>query len=367
MRGVCVAAVMLFHFIVPFRDNLLNGSAFHSAFYQIANIGWIGVDFFFAISGFVVTMLLTGRTCGSYAAFLRRRSKRLLPAYFMMLAVVTMLAVTVPEKIGVREGFVEFLPWAWLLLGNAAASVNGGALDGGSITVVHVWSLCVEFQFYALWPLLIWSTAGTARISYAILVAVFATIFRMHASMEGVYYNAIYSLTFYRMDAFAYGGIAALCVGCPWSRRWSFPASGVLLIPSIGYLLHSSAWHKADPLVQVIGYGLLGAGAALLILALYVRSAPKFLAARLTSQTIVWLGDRSYSLYLWHLPFQPLVNQLLYYAIPDAGRTLFICSSLTVNIAVSIILAEFSYRFIEARFLASGAKTSPKAEATAFN
>jgi peptidoglycan/LPS O-acetylase OafA/YrhL len=346
LRAICIALVVMLHYVGPFRDVLLSGSILRGSIYRVANTGWIGVDIFFAISGFVVTQVLLRTKDDGYLIFMIRRAKRLLPAYFLLLAVAGALALwAAPFEI--RNGFLAAQPWAWFFAANVAASINGGMLDGGDVNLVHLWSLCVEFQFYAVWPFVVWGVSGQRRLFAMVGIAIIAFLLRCWASWDGVYYNAIYSLTFFRMDAFAFGGIAALAVGSPRITRWSFPAAVLLLSPAIAYLVSTVAWHKADPLVQTLVYSLLGAGAASLVLALFVGAAPDILKRMLTNSVMTGIGNRSYSLYLWHLPFQAPVNAFLHKSLTDTSSTKMMVASVLMNSVIAIVLSELSYRLLE--------------------
>lgn len=362
LRAVCISIVMLFHFVVPFRDALLGGSIVSVALYHVANAGWIGVDVFFAISGFVVTQLLLRSRDHGYVGFMRKRAARLLPAYFALLSVVGIVAYVAADVLEVKPGFFVAQLWAWSFTSNVAAAISGGMLDGGSLTVVHLWSLCVEFQFYAAWPLLVWGTSGRARPAAMCAVAGCALFARSFASWNDVYYNAIYSLTFFRMDAFAFGGLAALAVGDERFRRPSLWLAVLTLAPAAAFLVSNPHWHKAEEVVQTIGYTVLGLGSAALVFALNENALPAAASRILRSRAANWMGDRSYSLYLWHLPFQPLLNSTLQNSLPGMPANEMLVVSLVLNSALAFSLAEVSYRLLEKRIRAGNAirQSSPR-------
>ncbi len=347
LRGVCIMLVVLLHYVIPYGGDLVGRWWPIDAFFRVSNAGWIGVDVFFALSGFVVTLALLKSQEGGYLGFMWRRATRLLPAYFAVLAVAGIISVFVPTVFGIRDGFLEAQPWAWALLANVASSIDGSALDGGGITLVHLWSLCVEFQFYALWPLVIWGLDGRARLVTVATVAVIALLARGYATSEGVYYNAVYSLTFFRMDGFAFGALAALMVQVGKVTRFNFAAALLLLVPTLVYLLSSTSWHKADPIVQVLCYTTLAAGSACLISALYTGAAPTIVIRAFSSRILTWTGDRSYSLYIWHLPFQPLVNQQLALVLPKMHPVGAVVISMAANATITLACSEISYRFLE--------------------
>lgn len=346
LRGICVALVMLFHFAIPFRDSLLSGGWHREALYRLANIGWIGVDFFFAISGFVVTLVLLKRD-RDYAGFMRRRADRLLPSYFGLLVIAGILTLAAPAiGLPLRAGFAENQLFAWTLTANIATSMHGGLLEGGNVTLFHLWSLCVEMQFYLVWPFLVWNLEGRRLVLAMVAVAVAAFLLRSAATYAGVYYNAVYSLTPFRLDGFAMGGIAAALIAS--GRRVSAAPwiAAMLLVPSLVWLLSDAGWHKANNTVQAAGFTVMGAGAAALVLAAYQETLWRPLRVFLSSRHLVYAGDRSYSLYLWHLPFMGTVNLGITTALLDLGSSM-VWAVLIVNSVVAFGFAELGYRLFE--------------------
>jgi peptidoglycan/LPS O-acetylase OafA/YrhL len=362
LRAVFILAVLLCHYVTPFRDTLLAGSWAHVALYHLANISWAGVDFFFAISGFVVTLLLLGGNNG-YWGFMRRRAERLLPAYFALLCTVLLVTLAAPFLgFVVNDGFAFNQIWAWGLISNVAASLQGHIMDGGNLTLLHLWSLCVEMQFYLVWPLLVWSLKDHGLVRVMLALSAAALLSRGIAAYGGMYYGAIYSITPFRTDAFALGGVAAgVAAGGRPSKAAPWLAA-VLLVPMFGMLLFDPTWHKAQVSVQTVGLAVIAAGAAALALSAYQQTLWRPLLRALSSRPLVLVGDRSYSLYLWHLPFFGIVNQTIYSFFPVAGRSLTVAAVIVVNSLLAFCLAELSYRLIERRTKRSKAEaaTAPK-------
>lgn len=349
LRAVFILAVMLCHYVVPFRDMLLAGNRVEIALYHVANVCWSGVDFFFGISGFVVTALLLQKNDG-YRAFMVRRARRLLPAYFTLLAAVAAFTVAGPLfGYAVRAGFALDSIWAWTLLANIPASVRGWQLGGGSVSLIHLWSLCVEMQFYLVWPLLVWKAKGRNLLIAMLALSAAAFLARCVLAHYLVFYSAIYSLTPLRIDAFAMGGVAAaLAVG---GRTWkSAPwIAAALLLPSYSWLLLDPTWHKAERIVQTLQLSVIAVGAAALVMAAYQQTLWRPLAAALRSRPLVYIGDRSYSLYLWHLPFMAVINDMVGATAPGNGRMWTVALVVVSNSVAGFILAEISYRLIEKR------------------
>ncbi len=351
LRAIFILMVLVGHYVIPFRDVLLSGEWLHVALYHVANITWMGVDLFFTLSGFVVTLLLL-KSDQTYVHFMKRRAVRLLPAYYGSLLAVGIATVVIPILGGsVRDGFATDQLWAWGLLANVAASMQAGVLDGGSVSLMPTWSLCVEIQFYLLWPFVVWRFRDRGLVSAMCALAAAALVARGVMSYHEVWYNTISSLTPLRIDQFAFGGIAAVLAARRDKVRDASWFAGMILVPLLVALLIIPHWHKAIWWVHTLGYSLLGMGTAALVLAAYQETLWKPLSRLLASRPLVLLGDRSYSLYLWHLPFHGMVTSAVQASFAGYGRTTEIALVVIFNSAVALVLTEVSYRLLERRFL----------------
>ncbi|MBW9111864.1 acyltransferase family protein [Microbacterium ureisolvens] len=291
--------------------------------------GFVGVDVFFAISGFLITSHLVASLLPSGAMrparFWANRIWRLLPASLLVLAVCwvftllyapTTVATDTFKQIGAASAYVE----NWVLANDA---VDYLARDNAPTLVQHYWSLSVEEQFYILWPLLLMGTtviagvlairrgqARRSRVSIRALWIVMASV----VIGSGIYSVAAtrfapahaYFDTFTRAWEFALGGVLALAVATfpqviekfrshPLVERLGVPLIlGLLMILASGLLMDSSTpFPSGWAAVPVVGTLLVIAG-----------GLPRL---RPIAQAVQWrpvqvLGDISYSLYLWHWP-----------------------------------------------------------------
>ena len=159
LRALAVAAVVFYHAKVPGFEG-----------------GYIGVDVFFVISGFLITQLLDTAATDSHARvlmqFYLRRARRLLPALFVMLAVSALVAVVLYLPTDLRN-FGRSLAFAVALLGNFGAALNGGYFGPGErfTPLRHLWSIGVEEQFYLLYPLCLFLIAGYRKAPRSLLLA----------------------------------------------------------------------------------------------------------------------------------------------------------------------------------------------------
>jgi len=280
LRGIAVLAVMAFHFRMP-----------------EAPLGFLGVDVFFVLSGFLITGILV-RSDG-LGRFYLRRAQRLLPALLLMLLVV---GWTQPvSQVLVAAGYVE----------NLSAAFGWQPM---SAVLGHTWSLAAEWQFYLVWPLaLVWARRrwSLPAIGRAVLI-----LGLLSAAWQLVSWNGDWPRSFAGPDTHA----APILIGCALALgvRVPFPRWGIGLI------------------LVPLAFGLPWLAAILptsLATASIIQRPPAWLSFR----PLVWVGTISYGLYLWHVPIlnTPEINAM--------GGVVVILSS--------FLAAFLSYRFLEAPIL----------------
>ncbi len=319
LRAIAVMLVVVFH---AFPDALPGG--------------FIGVDIFFVISGFLITGIIAreleqGRF--SLAGFYGRRIRRIFPALIVVLAVTLVL------------GWLWMLPAAYAQLSadasasaaffsNIALLLQSGYFDieSGKKPLLHLWSLGIEEQFYLFWPLVLMLVARLRFGMWAVAAALGLASFALNVALIGSDPVATFYLPFTRAWELLAGG--ALAFG--WSRL-SHAGAASNLRASAGILSIAAAAVILDPHRAFPGWwaALPVAGAALLL------SAPKAWGCRqlLSSPPLVWIGLISYPLYLWHWPL------LVFFAIIKFAPLTLLERGLIVGLSVA--LAWLTYRFIE--------------------
>lgn len=294
LRALAVLAVILFHY----DPKLLPG-------------GYVGVDIFLVISGFLITQqLFQKRLASDYAVgaclrgFYISRIRRIIPAYFFMLFLVWCVA----KLLFTDEDYAYFfasLKSTMIFASNQYFAGFGNYFAPGLAEqpLLHTWSLAVEMQFYLLLPVLIlgFPVVWTRRIlPFLIIVLVLAAEWqlRLGGHRQETYY-ALYS----RIPEFLTGSWLAInVVGRDWSQRRAdgvFVVGLALIVSSLFGLSSASSFPGLLSLPPVFG-------AALIIAASHSR-----LTAALSHPAMVWVGFLSYSLYLWHWPILACIR---YYA-----------------------------------------------------
>jgi len=362
LRGVAILPVLMLHVGVDALPscNLL----------RELTRGWYGVDLFFVLSGFLITRILLGEleSTGTLdiGRFYLRRVLRLGPAYATMLAAVFAGALVFDRAALARVP--QVLPALATYTYNYQLAARGPHFD----VLVVVWSLCVEEQFYLVWPWLLrylkaqralWFCAGATVLLCAYRTGLYALLNWGHldrptpASAIWIYFASDT-----RIGVILVGCTAALLLNHPHSRRlWArmrmarwLPSLALAALCVCVYFVtggrpSSASWRSAT-----FGYSLGAYTVAILIIALLAR--PSSIVARALSwRPLVSLGKVSYGVYLFHT----LIAWLLLRAADRAGMlragayslSAFAIAAVLVLVA-TWIAAWLHYRFVERRFMA---------------
>ncbi len=351
LRAVAVLAVIAAHAGVPF----LRG-------------GFVGVDVFFVISGYLIAgllyreVLLTGRV--SIGAFWARRARRILPAATLVTVVTVLLSLAWMSLVDARQVVVDAL-WASAFAANVQFAQQGvdyfNAVEGvGPSPLQHYWSLAVEEQFYVVWPLLLvlcvvvttfFTKGGQRRVerlprravlTMLVVLTLASLLWSVHATQTSP--ATAYFSTLTRAWELGVGAMVAL-VPQPSLRRLT--RSSLETIAVIGAVLLLAACMLISRQTPFPGLAavLPVTGAAMLIMAGGAGDGRRTVSSQvLAVAPMRVLGDWSYSLYLWHWPAFILAPVAL-------GRPLS-WTEKGLAVLVVITLSAYSYRFVEQPFRA---------------
>jgi peptidoglycan/LPS O-acetylase OafA/YrhL len=359
LRAIAVMAVLLYHADLPFIPG-----------------GFLGVEVFFVISGYLITALLLAewRQKGTINLkdFWLRRARRLLPALYVLLVVTMSFAVVfLPREVaGLRADVIAAVGYVtnWFLIFGQESYFES---VGRPSLLQHLWSLAVEEQFYLIWPIVLAVGLGFGAtrlrrrrvLTVAVVGAAASAVAMALMYTPGVDPSRIYFGT----DTRATGLLCGAALAFLWSpgdkyrlaesrhqrlrlphrgrfrRRWGWTAPLVLDVLSIAalggliwFFLHLGEF---EPLLYRGGFVLVGLTTVAAIMAV-VHPYAHVGSYLLGSAPMRWLGVRSYGIYLWHWPVFMVTRPEL--DVPFGGLPL-----LAMRLGITIVLADLSYRFVE--------------------
>jgi peptidoglycan/LPS O-acetylase OafA/YrhL len=312
VRGIAICLVIACHYEVFARQ-----------LFQVPQFGWVGVDIFFVLSGFLITSVLLnlkGQT-GAFRTFYHRRFLRIFPPYFMALFAIVVAALLAGDKtlldpftlltnLALQQSF-QGLPdlisrlrsaihYGPVPLRNAVLLPNFAGLIGGiSGSTGVLWSLSIEEYFYLLWaPIVLWLKPRTI-IQVAVTICVGGMFVRWYGFMGRFEYFSI----FYRFDSLIFGALIALLP--PLRKSWSF---GIMIASTMGLGAILLSIHpflgldiRESPLFMAFGLSLICSFVAGLISFLVTTSEANTPVHKLLRfRPLTAIGTISYTLYLIH-------------------------------------------------------------------
>ena len=330
LRALAVIMVLAYHLKMPF-----------------AKSGLLGVTVFFVISGYLITGILINEIEESGGVDLKnfwlRRIRRLLPAVLSM-AVVMIFVSAVVNRVVFTKGCNDLLSavfgynnW-WQIFRKVSYFENAGAPS----PFTHCWSLAIETQFYLIYPILL-ILLSKARDRGKVFAAVTAVLALISVVLMGVLYSPdgdpsrVYYGTDTRAFSLLIGALAAIQKEYHIikvklrGKLWAVIGSISVLI-LIGMMMFISSYSS---FLYYGGQAIVSALAAFVVYAVTVSRSP--LNIILGSSILKWIGDRSYSIYLWHYPIIVLMS----------GGKRAAWWIVILEVVLSVGLAELSYRFIE--------------------
>ena len=336
LRGAAVLLVVLFHYFPRPGTGPIG---------LLSSAGWMGVDIFFVLSGYLITSILYEQRGAEdyFRNFYMRRALRLFPLYFFLFLLALVLT--------------PFLHIHWRMLqvpmlfygANLVLPFDNSLGWVGPFNFFHVWSLAVEEQFYLIWPWIVGGNLSQAKLRRVCIAGVVAApLLRVVLLSFHVKPWWIYQSLLTRMDPLLMGALLALSPQP--SLRLARVAGGAALL-ALGILVWSghSAFFLARPM-QGLGYSALACfSASALMMSLY----PATIAHRICSSKVLrFYGQHSYGLYLWHYFFSQQFGALKTWITERIHTPLLAAAvSFALILLCSTAIAVASYRWLELPFL----------------
>ncbi|MBX0311720.1 MAG: acetyltransferase [Sulfurihydrogenibium sp.] len=335
-RGILVLSVIVFHaFLIFSPENLSN-----------FNGGFLAVESFFVLSGFLITksLIVKNKKLNNfsevYLDFLKSRFLRLLPAFaFLSIIEISFILLFFPERLKnllneLLFGSLGIYNW-WLI----TREVPYFERFQETLFNLHFWSLSIEWQYYLIWGavfLILFRFSKTVTVIFTIMFASFSVLdmyvfYKMYENIDRVYFG-----TDTRFYSFMIGSLLALTENKIEKRNWIFLTTGVISL----ILLLTSFFLLNNYESYMYPFGFL---AVSIISALFILSVLKseFFDKLLSFYPLSYIGVRSYSLYLWHFPIFSFLSLFYEKNIQEAVILGFILSFLISNISYLLIEEPF--------------------------
>jgi peptidoglycan/LPS O-acetylase OafA/YrhL len=343
LRAIAVTAVVLYHLGISWIPG-----------------GFLGVDLFFVISGYVITRLILDSINQSSAldlrAFYAARIRRIFPGFiFMVICTIIFIGVWAPEAI---KRFLSDLPYAltgtinWLLV---ARNQDYFETIGRPPLLQHTWSLAVELQFYLIWPIILltvlkyFGKKNIARIALIIAMISGTTLFFVSLQLDQANAKQI-SHIYFGTDTHSLGLFLGAALAVSWipqnlsadiEKRAQDVIDAIGVVGLLGLISTFLFIDQSNASLYRIAFPLAGIFGCLVIISL-VHPASRF-APLISTAPFRWIGQRSYGIYIWHW----VVFQVTRPSVDLSGQTwaLYLARVLLV-----LALADISLRWVEIPF-----------------
>jgi peptidoglycan/LPS O-acetylase OafA/YrhL len=353
LRAMAILAVFAAHY---------GGGSHGGHILQVINVirgyGWLGVDLFFVLSGFLITGILYD-TLGDgkyFQRFFARRSLRIFPIYYFVFALLLLLTPMLHYEW--HWGHALFLVYLGNLIGNynfAYYSVVSPRSTMMLANIGHFWSLCVEEQFYMLWPVAVFflrkrRSLLIAGVSLSLLaIALRAGEFAWQGPVVAERW-IVRTLPF-RMDSLLIGGVLALLLrgenadriqrSCKWLFLVGAAATAVVFALSPEY---------DSPVLLIGGYTIIALTCAGLVGCTLRTNSAAFRLFHIKSLRI--LGKYSYGFYIYHLLFRWIwIDFLVFLGVKLHSLALAGVIALSTNFVLTFLVSKYSYDLFESKFL----------------
>lgn len=344
IRGLAIFLVVVYHCL--------------PSLYKVGTgIGWIGVDLFFVLSGFLITGILieTKGNTPFFSRFYLRRTLRIFPLYYFFLIVFFfLLPLFMPDWRTDYSFYYDNQWWYWLYIPNWLIAFQNSWPPVPKPILDHFWSLAIEEQFYLFWPFVVYFSDRKHLWKYCLFFILLSLGLRNVFVSTGLSYATSYVFSFTRFDAICTGALLAVWIRDASKKEFLAAKAPYFLLSMVvlllGIIVLSKSISLKDPYFIRAGYTVVAfLFGSLLLCALSDNHPIKTLCEM---KWLRWLGTYSYGIYIFHWFLYPLLYPALDKRIGvTASPFLHGLLISLVCIGLILVLAVASYHLFEKHFL----------------
>jgi len=322
LRGIAILLVVFYH---------------NFGFTKYFFFGWLGVDLFFVLSGFLITDILlnTFNKPGYFKNFYAKRILRIFPLYYLSLVIFLILLPKLKSFPLDFSFYIDHQWWFWTYLQNWFLIFHNA---GSSTTAIqHYWSLAVEEQFYIVWPLVIFLIRKPKWLltiaAILLLTVICSRVYLWEIKVKDLNYFGLY--TFTRMDGICIGSMLAILRFMKSTFIKRYFTGLVLFLAAMNFVFYfiNREFGFSYPYLAIVGYTTFAMLFAIVVHEA-VQGENKIITKLLTFRPLRFFGKISYGLYIFHWP----VYLILYGWMEDKIKAIFNLPEAGLAIAVSILL-----------------------------
>lgn len=345
LRGLAIGLVLLFH-LFPFLP--------------FSRIGWIGVDLFFVLSGFLISGILQDSLNKRryWFSFFIRRALRIFPLYYFILLLYVGLSYISADFAALPvvsfDYFKDNQVWYWTYLSNIKMFIEGRWLP--PIVFNPLWSLSIEEQFYLLWPLVIYLFRNKKLLYFIFFLLSVVIAIRVHMVVREASSLSIYVFTFARLDAILLGSMVSVFIRNEKLRALLEKYNDYFLIGSVililGIAISFRTFSAYQFVIQSVGYTIIAVFFCCILILVLNKNKNFILDLFFKSKPMIFLGKYSYALYLFHWPLYRLLREPVQKLCKEAGVQIAanIFTSLVI-LSLTCLASLITWNLFEKRFI----------------
>jgi peptidoglycan/LPS O-acetylase OafA/YrhL len=339
LRGTAILLVVLYH---------------NFSFIPFFNYGWLGVDLFFVLSGFLITDILmnTMNTKNYFRNFYARRVLRIFPLYYLSLVIFILLLPLFPGFPLNMSYYQEYQWWFWTYLQNWTLVFH---YNEHAVALNHFWSLAVEEQYYLIWPFIIILIRSPRKLLIlclaTLIIVIMARLYIWTHRISFPSYQWLFLFT--RIDGILIGSMLAVLYKINKDALRTYTTWLILLLAGFNFLIYFIKGDPAFPAWAIAGYTTFAAVFALLVYE-SVKKDNKVINAIFTNPVLRFLGKYSYGFYIFHWPVfllaKPYTDRITSGLTVSGSQFQMVLSAIVASIA-GLLVSIASFHLFEKHFL----------------